>query len=232
MGSLLLTEGLRCAFEHEPAAGLSPFRAQIQDVVGLFDDVEIVLDDDYRISLAGQGLQNLQELFYIIEVKAGGRLVQNVDRSSRGSAVQLPGELDSLSLATRQGHGALSDLDIAQSNVEKGLKLVFQHGNPLEEGGGFLDRHRKDVGDTLAAVLDFESLPIVTLAPADLTLHEDVRKEVHADLDRPIPCAGFAASPFHVERETACGVTPDFRFRQLREEIPDVRKQAGVSGRI
>ena len=54
-------------------------RAEIDDVIGGLDDLQIVLDHDYRVALLDQGLQHFQKLADIIEVQAGGRLVQNID---------------------------------------------------------------------------------------------------------------------------------------------------------
>src|SRR3546814_9727922 len=51
--------------------------------VGGLDDLEVVLDDQHGVALVDQCLQHLQQLLHVVEVEAGGRLVENVERAAR-----------------------------------------------------------------------------------------------------------------------------------------------------
>src|SRR6202035_2860395 len=56
------------------AATLLPaFRAEVNDPVGGFDDVEIVLDDQDRRPAVDQFAERGEEFLYVVEVQAGRR---------------------------------------------------------------------------------------------------------------------------------------------------------------
>ena len=56
-----------------------PFRAQINDPVRGFDDVQVVLDDDDGVAPIPQLVQYLEQLLDIVEVQPRGRFVQDVE---------------------------------------------------------------------------------------------------------------------------------------------------------
>ena len=60
------------------------FGAEIDDPVGAFEHLEIVLDDDERIALIDEALQNGEEQADVLEMEARGRLVE--DEEAGGSA--------------------------------------------------------------------------------------------------------------------------------------------------
>ena len=47
-------------------------------MVGGLDDVEIMLDHHHAVALLDQPVQHLQQLADILEMQAGGRLVENI----------------------------------------------------------------------------------------------------------------------------------------------------------
>ena len=53
------------------------FRAEIDDPIGALDHLEIVLDHDDRISLLDQPLKQPNEQRDVVEMQAGGRLVED-----------------------------------------------------------------------------------------------------------------------------------------------------------
>ena len=64
------------------AAFFSALGAEIQNPVGVADHIEIVLDDDDRISEIGEPVQNIEQLAYVVEVQAGSGLVEQVKRAA------------------------------------------------------------------------------------------------------------------------------------------------------
>src|SRR6185312_8295600 len=62
----------------DPPPTISALRSQIDDPVGGLDDVEVVLDDDHTVPLVHQSVQHLQQQANILEVEAGGRLVEDI----------------------------------------------------------------------------------------------------------------------------------------------------------
>ena len=53
---------------NDAAAVFAAFRTKIDDVVGRFDHVEIVFDDEYRIAERNQSLQDVEQFVDVCEV--------------------------------------------------------------------------------------------------------------------------------------------------------------------
>ena len=70
----------------DPAAAVAPFGAEVDDPVGGLDHVEVVLDDDDRVARAREAVEDLEQLADVLEVEAGGRLVEDVERLARARA--------------------------------------------------------------------------------------------------------------------------------------------------
>ena len=72
------------------AAGLAAFRPEVDEVVGLLDHVEIVLDHEHRVAAVDEPLQHLEQLLDVGEVQAGRRLVEDVERLARSRPSTAP----------------------------------------------------------------------------------------------------------------------------------------------
>lgn len=90
---------LRRAGHQDAATTGAPFRPQIDDPVGGFDDVQVVLNDDYGVAPIPQLVQHLEQLLDVVEVQARGRLVQDVEGLAGVAFGELPRQLDPLRLA-------------------------------------------------------------------------------------------------------------------------------------
>ena len=66
----------------DPPATAAAFRPEIDHAVGAPDDVEIVLDDDHRVALVDEFVEHVEQLAHVLEVQAGGRLVEDVERAA------------------------------------------------------------------------------------------------------------------------------------------------------
>ncbi len=71
------------------AASVAAFRAEVDDPVGGLDDVEVVFDDDDGVAAVAQPMQDFQQQFDVVEVQAGRRLVEQVQRPA-GAALRRP----------------------------------------------------------------------------------------------------------------------------------------------
>ena len=69
---------LRRALRDDGAALVAAFRAKVDDVVGDFDDIEIVFDDENRVALVAERLEDFQQLLDVGDMEAGGRFVQYI----------------------------------------------------------------------------------------------------------------------------------------------------------
>ena len=64
---------------HDGTAALAALRAEVDDVVGAFDKVEVMLDDDDGVAALHERLQNADELGDVVGMEACRRLVKDVD---------------------------------------------------------------------------------------------------------------------------------------------------------
>ncbi len=75
------------------------FRPEVDQIVGVFDDIEVVLDGDDGIAHVDRAMENLNQLFDVGKVQAGGRFVEYVKRFAVGFFAQLIGQFDALRFA-------------------------------------------------------------------------------------------------------------------------------------
>ena len=65
------------AFGYERAAGGTTFRAEVDDVVGALDYVDVVLDDYYRVSARYEAVERVHQQVDVVEMEASGGFVEN-----------------------------------------------------------------------------------------------------------------------------------------------------------
>src|SRR5262245_41679660 len=75
-----LRDLLRRPLRHELAAPRASFGAEVDDPVGGLDDVEVVLDHDHGVAGVDEAGEDVEELADVVEVEAGGGLVEDVER--------------------------------------------------------------------------------------------------------------------------------------------------------
>src|SRR5699024_1899642 len=107
---------LGCALGDDLATAATAFGTEARDVVG-------VADDDDRVALVDEALEDHQQLRDVLEVQTRRRFVEHVDGASAGALLQFGGELDSLRLTTGQGRGRLSEADVAEPDLDEGLQV-------------------------------------------------------------------------------------------------------------
>ncbi len=191
-----------------------------------------MLDDEDRVAHVHQFVQDVQQFVDILEVQAGGRLVEDVERVAGGATAEFLAQLDALRFAAGERGGGLAEADVAQADGVQRLHFGANARNVLEEVEGFFDGHVKGLGDGLAAELDFQGLAVVAAAFALLAWYVDIRQELHLDADDAVALAGFTASALDVEAEAPRFVTARLGFGQAGIEVADVGEDAYVRGRV
>ena len=96
---LALHQLFRCSGENDLTAVVSAVRPQIDQIVGCFNHIQIVLDEDDRISRVYQRLQDFNQFMNVCRMKPCCRLVQNIDGLSGGFAAKFSSQLDPLNFA-------------------------------------------------------------------------------------------------------------------------------------
>ena len=214
------------------AAAFAAFGAEVDDPVGVADDVEVVLDDDDGVAEVGEAMEDVEELADVVEVEAGGGLVEEVEGAAGLALGELAGELHALGFAAGERGGGLAEVDVAEADVDEGLELGVDGGDVLEDGDGVFDGEVEDVGDGVAVELDRERLLVVAAAVADFAEDVDVGEEVHLDAALAFALAGFAAAALDVEGEAAGLVAALAGFGEHGEEVADGGEDAGVGGGV
>ena len=71
---------LRRAASDNVTAFITALRSQINDIVGRFNDIQVVFDDNHGIAEFDKPVENSQQFLNVIGMQSGRRLVQNVNR--------------------------------------------------------------------------------------------------------------------------------------------------------
>lgn len=83
-------------------ATVAAVRTEVDDVVGNFDDVEIVLDDEDGVALLDEAVENGDEFCNVVGVKSGGGFVKDIDGFAGGTTREFGCEFDALRLAAAE----------------------------------------------------------------------------------------------------------------------------------
>ena len=101
------------ALGDELAAVLAGFGAKVEDPVGGFDDVEVVLDDEKGVAGIDEFLEDGEEVLDVGEVEAGGGFVENEEFAAVGGVAAGGGEelaeFEALGLAAGEGVEGLAE---------------------------------------------------------------------------------------------------------------------------
>ena len=191
-----------------------------------------MLDHHHGVAGVAQALQHAEQHLDVVEMQAGGRLVQYVERAAGVALAELERELHALRFAAGERGRRLAEAHVAEADIDQRLQPPRERRHGAEELRRLRSRHLQHLVDVAALVADLERLAVVALAVADIAGHIDVRQEMHLDLGNAVALAGFAAAAFHIERKAAGVVAALPRLRHAGEEIADRREESGVGGRV
>ena len=113
---------LRRAGGHDVAAFVARLGAQVDHPVGRLDHVEVVLDHHDRVAQVDQPVEHVQQLGQVVEVQAGGRLVQQVERLAGVGPREFGGQLHPLGLAAGERRGRLAEREVVEPHVAERLQ--------------------------------------------------------------------------------------------------------------
>ncbi len=98
------------------AAEVAAFRAEVDEPISGFDDIEIVLDDEERSAGLEELAEGSEELGYVVEMKAGGGLVENVEDTSVFRAGEMRREFKALGFAAGKSRAGLAEAEIPEAD--------------------------------------------------------------------------------------------------------------------
>ena len=105
---MLLHHFFWCSGKEELAAASSTCRTHVDEPVGEFDDIEIVLDDDDRIATVNQFLEYIHQDADVFEMQTGCRFIENIERLARITLREFGSQFYALTFTAREGSGTLS----------------------------------------------------------------------------------------------------------------------------
>ena len=108
-----LSDILRRTGANHTTAAAPAFGTKVNDMVGTFNHIKIVLDDDHAFPLVYQASQHLEQAGNICGVQPCGRFVQNIECFASWTLRKLSGKLNALGFPTGEGGCRLAQLDIA-----------------------------------------------------------------------------------------------------------------------
>mgnify|MGYP006995905986 CR=1 FL=1 len=126
--------GFRCADAHHGAAARTAFGAHVNQPVGGFDHVQVVFNHHNRVACIAQLVQHPQQQRDVGKVKAGGRLVQDVERAPGVAFGEFQCEFDALGLAARERGGRLAQAQAAASAASSPASATVTASAPRPSG--------------------------------------------------------------------------------------------------
>ena len=155
--------------------------AQIEEVVGIGNDIEVVFNDDQGIASFNKLVEDGKELDNIIAVKADSGFIKEIEGFSRGALGKLARESDPLLFAAREGGDFLIELEIVKTHGDEGVKDLDDFREGIEKEAQLFHGHVKQMAEVLSLKLDGEADRIEAIAVAGFTRHFNRRKELEGD---------------------------------------------------
>lgn len=220
------------------AAGGAGFGAEVEEVVGGFDDVEVVLDDDDGGAFLDEEVEGVEEEADVVEVEACGWLVEDeeelVGGLVEGWVEEVCCELEALGFAAAEGIEGLAEAEVAEAEggeeLEWGEDLIFGVEGG-EEFDGLVGGEFEDVGDGEAVKADGEGILLIAGTIALGAAEEEVGEELHFDFfEAEALAAGAAAAGGGVEGEERGGEVVLEGLGGVCEEVADGVEDAEVDG--
>src|SRR6266702_8282251 len=92
----------------------------------------MVLDDEHGISEVDQALKNVEKFSHVVEMQAGGGLIEDVERAAGLALGKFAGQFDALGFAAGKRGGGLAERDVAEADFDECRKFLLNLRNVLE----------------------------------------------------------------------------------------------------
>ena len=230
-GVLALRDFLGGAGGDDLSAVLAGFGADVDDVVGGFDNFHVVFDDDKGVSGFDEAVEDAEEARDVVEVESGGGLVEKQERRFGVGVGEVGGEFEALGFAAGEEAGGLSEPQVTEADVFERLQWRGDFvvlGEIFEESERLGDGHFEDVVDRVAVEEDAQDVGLEAFAAAGSADEGHVAEELHFDALVAEAGAAFAASGVRVEAEGGRSEAGAFGGGSLGEEVADVVPSAEV----
>jgi hypothetical protein len=134
------------------AAGVAAFRSEIDQVVSGFDHIEVVFDDNQRVTCLDEFLERGEQLRDVVEVKAGCRFVENVEQPFAAIRREVRRNLDPLCFPARERRRRLAETEIPETDLVEHLQPSQHLRRRTEERKRLAHSHLEHLMDRLPLV--------------------------------------------------------------------------------
>src|SRR5579859_660859 len=142
------------ALGDDAAAAFAALRAEVDDPVGLFDDVEVMLDDQDGVAEGDEALKDVEEFANVVKVQSGGGFIEDVKCAASLALGKFVGQLDPLRFAAGKSGGGLAECDVTEADFDERRKLLLDLRNIFEELQRIGRGQVEHVADGVALVTD------------------------------------------------------------------------------
>src|SRR6185312_2621380 len=182
--------------------------------------------------LINELLKNFDKLLHIFIMQTNSRLIENINRLLQMRTIEFGSDFDALRFSAGQRRRALTELQVAETDIAETFETIIDAWNIFEECERFFDSHFKHFKNIFLFVMHFERFFHKALAPANVARHVDRRQEMHFDFNHAVALTGFAASALDVERKSIGFPASCSGFGTFGKKLADKRKRTGISCRI
>ncbi len=158
-----------CTLKNNLTTRFTSFGAEVDNVVGCFNNIHVVFNDNNRISQIDQTVEYFQQDPDIFKMQAGSWFIEDIHRFSGAFSGEFRSEFHPLCLSARQRGGGLSEGKISESDIFKCFDFLQNGRMMLKKVDGIFNGHIEHIGNGFAFVSDFEGFSVVAFSKAVFT---------------------------------------------------------------
>src|SRR3989344_2353012 len=174
-----------------------------------------MLDNKNGISLFNKMIEHSEKMLNVFKMKAGGRLIKNIECFSSCAARKLGRQFHPLRLSAGKRNRALPKLDISKPDVIERFKLIIDNRLTRKKFHCLLNRHIQDIRNIFSHIVNFQDFFLIPLASALFALHINIRQKLHFDFYHAFAAAIFTPPSLCVKTEFSNVVSSDLCLRDL-----------------
>ena len=111
-----------CAAGHKLTSAVATIRTDVDDMVGAFDNLHIVLDDEDAMATFYEGVEGMQQALDVVEVQTRRGLVEDEEGRLLFLLSDEVGQLYTLVFTTGERRGVLTELDVSEADFFERLQ--------------------------------------------------------------------------------------------------------------
>jgi len=225
-------------FYHQSSTFMATLWSQVDDVIGRFDDVQVVVDYQDRMPLFDESIQALKQTVNICKMQTGRRFIEDIKVVFAAfQLAQFRGEFYALGFATRKQSRGVANRQIPQAQIEQNLKfardrpLIRKELDTLLRQAEDAKRKQKEYSSVLRkSIFNFPLMDFT--APKGTPARHEVKQVVASEVKRKL---NFIEG-YKIDRCVTCHVTIDDSayseqnlVEQFETAIPAIQEMESIT---